>query len=128
MEDCLRDTLESSLAMDTADAGEPPRSLQSLTEHPCVGQTVLHDLAVSVEAQMDQVVVLPDHLGAGPREVKRVRFLGAAEVMKLEDQVLGQVRAVAPDDPSDAGVDQAVLVSRGVDGFHARQLEVPAEH
>ena len=45
----------------------------------------------------------------------------------MEHQVLGQRIGVAPDRPADAGVDQPVLVARGVDRLHPGQAEVPLE-
>jgi hypothetical protein len=47
--------------------------------------------------------------------------------VQLEDEVLGQVRLVAPDDPADAAVREPELVAGGVDGHDARELEVPLE-
>lgn len=62
---------------------------------------------------MDQVVVLHYDLGAGTGEVERVGLFGAAEVVQLEDQVFGEEGLVAPDDPADAGGDEAVFVAWG---------------
>lgn len=64
---------------------------------------------------MDQIVVLRYNLSARAREVERVRLFGAAEVVELEDEVLGEIRFVAPNDPTDTGVDETVFVAGGVD-------------
>ena len=91
-----------------------------------VARVALH-LPVAVEAEAEEVVVLRDDLGAGPREVEREGRHVVAEVVDPEDQVGGQRVGVAPDDPADARVDEPVLVAGGVDRGDARQAEVPDE-
>ena len=83
------------------------------------------DLLEPVEAEPEEVVVLGDDLGARPREVEGERRHVVPEVVDPEDQVLGQRRGIAPDDPADTGVDEPVLVPRRVDRGDARQAEVP---
>src|SRR5690606_36825021 len=51
----------------------------------------------------------------------------AAEIVAVEDQLLGQFPLVSPDDPADPWIDQAILVSRRVDGFDAGESEIPNE-
>ena len=97
--------------MDVAHALVPPCSFQALGQQPGVGEAVLHDGAVAVEAEVDEEEVLGDDLGAGAGEVEGVGFLGAAEVVELEDEVFGQVGLVSPDDPADSCVDESELVS-----------------
>ena len=46
---------------------------------------------VSLPAEAQEVVVLPDDLVAGPGEVQRERRHVAAEVVDVEDELLGQV-------------------------------------
>lgn len=82
---------ERSLAMDPADTGEPSGPLQCLAQKACVSQAVLHDLPVPVESKVYQVVILPDHLRSGTREIERIGFFSASQVVQLEDQILGQV-------------------------------------
>ena len=60
-------------------------------------------------------------------EVEREGGLVGAEVVDVEDEVLGQVLLAAPDAPADAGVDEAVLVAADVDALHPRQPEVPLQ-
>ena len=98
-------------AVDVAHALVPARGLQALGQEAGVGEAVLHDGAVPVEAEVDEEEVLGDDLGAGAGEVERVGFLGAAEVVEFEDEVFGEVGLVPPDDPSHASVDQSELVS-----------------
>lgn len=74
---------------------------------------------------MDEVVVLRDDLRTGPREIEGVGFFGAAEIVQLEDEVPGEVGFVAPDYPANAGVDKPEFVAGCVDGFDARELEIP---
>lgn len=107
-------------AVDVAHALIPPCSFQAFGQQAGVGEAVLHDGAVAVEAEVDEEEVLGDDLGARAGEVEGVGFLGAAEVVELEDEVFGQVGLVPPDDPSDSSVDQAEFVSRCVDGLDAR--------
>ena len=84
------------------------------------------DSPVAVEAEAEEVVVLRDDLGAGPREVQREGRHVVAEVVDPEDQVLGQRLRVAPDDPADARVDEPVLVARRVDRGHPRRAGSPS--
>ncbi len=51
--------------------------------------------------------------------------VGLAEVVLLEDELLGQVAALAEDDPADARVHEPELVARGVDRAHLLEAEVP---
>lgn len=115
----------SPLAVDVAHANIPPSLLQRLAQQPRVRKAVLHDVPEAFEAEMDEVVVLRDDLRAGPREVEGVGFFGAAEIVQLEDEVPGEVGLVAPDYPANAGVDEPEFVAGCVDGFDARELEVP---
>ena len=74
---------------------------------------------------MDQVVVLGYDLGARAGEVERVGLFCAAEVVEFEDQMLGEVGFVAPDDPAYARVDETEFVARCVDGLDAGEFKVP---
>lgn len=49
------------------------------------------------------------------------------EVVNVEDEFLGEELRVTPDDPADAGVDEAVLVARNVDADDVGEAEVPFE-
>lgn len=70
---------------------------------------VAHDGAVAVLAEADELVVLANDLGRALGEVEGEGGLLGAEVVDVEDEVLGEVVAGAPDGPADAGVDEAVL-------------------
>lgn len=113
------------LAVDVAHANIPPSLLQRFAQQPCVRKAVLHDVPEAIKAEMDEVVVLCNDLRAGPREVKGVGLFGAAQIVQLEDEVAGEVGFVAPDYPTYAGVDQPEFMAGCVDGFDARDLEVP---
>ena len=104
-----------------------PRS-RDLRRQPArvVAACLLH-APVAVEAETQQRVVLRDDLRPRAREVQRERRHVAAEVVDVEDEILRQRRAVAPDGPADARVDEPVLVARGVDRRHAGDAEVPFE-
>ena len=107
------------LPVNIADASVPRGGLQRFAKDACVCQGVLHDRSVSIEAQVDQVVVLSDDLRTGPREIQRIRFLGSSKVMQLELQVLGQVFLIAPDDPTHAGKYESKFVPGNIDRFDA---------
>jgi hypothetical protein len=68
------------------------------------------------------LVVLRDDLAR-----ERECWLVGAEVVDVEDEVVGEVLLAPPDHPSDAGVDEAVLVPADVDALHQRQPEVPLQ-
>lgn len=89
----------------------PACCLEAVGEHARVGEAVLHDLPVALKAEVDEVIVLDQDVGAGASEVERVGLLGAAEVVELEDEVFGEIGFISPDDPTDPGVDKAVFVA-----------------
>ena len=43
----------------------------------------------------------------------------------LENQVLGKLRLVSPDDPAHTSIDKPEFVARGIDGLNTRQFKVP---
>ena len=85
------------------------------------------DAAVALVAEPEEVVVLRDDLAGRPGEVDLEHRHVAAQVVHVEDQVVGQLGGVAPDDPADAERGQPELVARGADRLHPRQPEVPLE-
>ena len=111
--------------MDVADADVPPTRLQRLAQQPRVRQAILHDVPIPREAEMNEIEVLRNDLRAWPRKVQCVRLLRAAEIVQLEDQVLGQLRLVAPDDEAHPRESKAELVAGGIDALDARELEIP---
>lgn len=70
---------------------------------------VAHDGLIALLAEADELVVLADDLGGALGEVEREGGLLGAEVVDVEDEVLGEVLVRAPDDPANTGVDEAVL-------------------
>lgn len=88
---------------------------------------VEHDSAVSVLAEADELVVLADDLGGALGEVEGEGGLVGAEVVDVEDELLGEELGVAPDDPADSGVDETVLVAGDVDADDVGEAEVPFE-
>jgi hypothetical protein len=80
----------------------------------------LLDTTVALEAEAQEVVVLRDHLGTRAGEVEREGRHVAAEVVDVEDEVLGERLRVSPQRPADARHHQAVLVPGGVDRRNAR--------
>lgn len=70
--------------MDVRQAVVLARCFEALGEEPSVGETVLHYLAVALEAKMDKIVVLHYDLGSWTGEIERVGLLGAAKVVQLE--------------------------------------------
>lgn len=71
---------------------------------------VAHDGLVALLAEADELVVLADDLGGALGEVEGEGGLLGAEVVDVEDEVLGEVLVGAPDDPANTGVDEAILV------------------
>lgn len=86
-----------------------------------------HDGAVTVLAQADQLVILANNMGGTLGEVQSETSLVGSEIIDVEDQLLGQVLGRAPDDPTNTGVDQTVLVSGDVDGDDLLETEVPGQ-
>jgi len=60
---------------------------------------------------MDQVVVLSDDLSSWTREVQSVGLFGSSKIVQFEDEMLGQLGLIAPDDPSYTCVHEAELVA-----------------
>ncbi len=83
------------------------------------------DAPVAGAAEPEEQVVLGDDLAAGAGEVEGEGRHVAAEVVHVEDELLGQQVGGAPHDPADAEGREPVLVPGGVDGGDARQPEVP---
>ena len=65
-------------AVDVADAAVPACGLEGFGQQARVGHGVLHDSAVAIETEVDEVVVLGDYLSAGAGEVEGEGFFGAA--------------------------------------------------
>lgn len=65
-------------AVDVADATVPSCGLESFRKEAGIGHGVFHDATVAFEAEVDEVVVLCDNLGAGAGEVEGEGFFGAA--------------------------------------------------
>ena len=97
--------------------GEPARS----------GRQGLHHVGIAGPPQSQEVVVLADHLVSRAGKVQREGGHIAAEVVDLEDQVLGQVLGAAPHHETHAGIGQPVLVPADVDRDHPGQAEIPLE-
>lgn len=72
--------------MDIADATVPAGGLQRLGQQSSIGQSVLHDCAVALEPQVDEVVVLSNDLCSWSGEVEGVRLLSPPEIMQFEHQ------------------------------------------
>ena len=95
-------------------------------------------------AEADHLVVLANDLGRAFGEVEGEGGLVGAEVVNVENELLGEVLWGAPDDPAYAGIDlcyllayadgvrtgkgkayQAIFVTGDVDGDDLFQTEVP---
>jgi hypothetical protein len=62
-----------------------------------------------VLAKPDKLVVLANDLAGAFAEVEREGSLVGAEVVDVENKLLGQVLGAAPDNPANTGVDETVL-------------------
>jgi hypothetical protein len=87
---------------------------------------LLHE-AEALLAQAQELEVLQDDLRPGPGEVQGEGWHVAAEIVHVEDQVLGQVLRLAPERPSNSWIYQPELMARGLDGHHAVEPEIPDE-
>ena len=85
------------------------------------------DAAIALATEPDEVVVLGDDLTGRPGEVDLEHRHVAAEVRHVEDEVVGELGHVTPDDPADTQRRQPELVTRGADRLHPRQPEVPLD-
>ncbi len=86
---------------------------------------VPYDFGKTLAAEPKEQIVLRDNLTGGTRKVQREGRHVAAQIIDVEDQIVGQIGFVAPDDPTDSQRREAVFVSRGVDRTHACQAKVP---
>ena len=90
----------------------PASCFKSTTEKPGVSQSILlrdsqlkccvgmsekgyHDLPVSREPKMDQVVILGNDLTSWAGEVQRVRLFRPAKIVELKNKMLRKIRLVA---------------------------------
>ena len=108
-----------------ADHLEATTVAQVLRKHARVLLHLLHHVGVAITPEPDEVVVLRQHHRGTRGEVQRERRVGLAEVVLVEDQVLGQVGPLPEDQPADARVDKPVLVPGHVDRPDLLELEVP---
>ena len=106
---------------------EGPEPGDLLCEVLAQGITFSLDFAIAFFAEAQEVEVLADNFSAGARKVERECGHVAAEVIHVEDQLLGKVVLLAPKRPADAQRGQTKLMAGGIDGFHAGQAEVPEE-
>lgn len=112
-------------AVDVTEYCKVTALLQGPTEQPCVLQVIKSDAPEALEAEMYEVEVLCDDGMRRTREVQRERVLHGAQVVQFEDEVLGQQRLVAPDNPANTDVRQTELVSGRVDRDDTWDLEIP---
>src|SRR5665648_297144 len=96
-----------------------------------LGREVLTDLIgrvvdrpVSLTTESKEVVVLNDHLPGWTREVDLKDRHVSAQVVHVKDQLVGELLAVPPDDPTDAQRRQPELVPRSADRLDPRQAKV----
>lgn len=82
--------------------------LEGIGEVVCRAGEVRHDGAVTVLSEADELVVLGDDLGGSLGEVECEGGLICAEVVDVEDKLLGEVFRGAPDDPTHTWVHEAV--------------------
>ena len=61
-------------------------------------------------SEPDELVVLPNDLTSAFAEVEGEGSLIGAEVVNVEDELLGEVLGATPDDPADTGINEAVLL------------------
>ena len=106
---------------------ERPERRDRLGELLAGAVAVVVDAPVALATQPDEVVVLGDDRPGRAGEVDLEHRHVAAEVVHVEDQVVGQLGGVPPDHPADAQRRQPELVAGAADRLHPRQPEVPLE-
>src|ERR1044072_6056576 len=98
---------------------------QLLRQRPGVLLHRLHDVGVALAPVADEVVVLGEHHRGPGGEVEGEGRVGLAQVVLVEDEILGQIGFLAEDEPADARVDEPQLVPGDVDRAHLLEPEVP---
>lgn len=86
---------------------------------------VKHDVAVATLSETNELVVLCYHLRGPPREVECEGRLIGAQIGNMKDQFLWEVFWVTPNAPSNARVDEAILMTAHIDGDDLWQPEIP---
>ena len=100
-------------AVNVAKDGVISGFLQSPTEDSRVLHIGKTDNTISLEAEMEEIEILRNNRCCGTGEVQGERIFHRAEVVKLEDEVLGEVGLVSPYDPANSDVAQTEFVAAG---------------
>ena len=61
-----------------AEIRTPSSSLKGFAEEAGIGKAIFHNGSISVEAKVNEIIILSDDLSAWTREIEGVRFLCAA--------------------------------------------------
>src|ERR1700683_4186947 len=83
------------------------------------------DSAIAFKPQSKKVVVLANDLTRWTRKIQRKGRHVAAEVVDAKNQILRQVRVIAPYHPAHPERRQPEFVTRRVDRFDSRQAKIP---
>src|SRR6202007_1060244 len=75
----------------------------------------------------NEVIVLARNRSAGPREAQSDRRNACTKTFHSPDQFFRQIVRLAPHNPSAAQGRKTELMPGRVDGFHARNAEVPGQ-
>jgi hypothetical protein len=70
---------------------------------------------------------LTDDLTGAAGEVEGERRLVGTKVVDVEDELLGEVFGVTPDDPTYTWIDKTIFVAGNIDGDDLWQAEIPEE-
>lgn len=97
--------------MNIAQDGVITAPLECPAEKSGVLQTIQRNVAVSFKSKVDETKVLRDDRRRGTGEVEREGVLDRAKVMELEDEILGEMGFVAPDNPTNTDVGQTEFVA-----------------
>ena len=104
-----------------------PQILQIRTQIIRRARQIQHDAPIPPLTQPYKLIILADNLARASRKVQRKGRLVRAEVVDVEDEFLREVFVVAPHDPADARVHEAVFVARHVDGGDFGEAKVPEQ-
>ena len=99
--------------------------LKCAAKQPSIFEIIQSDRTVPFEPKMDEIEVLGyDGVGRA-REVEREGILHGTQVVKFEDEVLGEVSFGSPDDPTYSDVRQAEFMTGCVNRDNTGDLEIP---
>lgn len=97
--------------MNVAQNSEVSRFLQSAAEEPGILHICQANGPIPLEAQMEEVEVLRNNRRCWPGKVQRERIFHRTKVVKLENEIFGEMGLVPPNNPTDTNVAQTKFMA-----------------